>query len=74
MFNAGDKVKCVADKYHTHSDDPREYLSIIRPIQNEVYTIREFIFTEYGFGVRLDEIRNKKIMHKGFVLREPIFG
>jgi len=74
MFEVGQKIKCVAAEYHVPENVSREYLSITRPVLDSIYTVREITLSPYGFGVRLEEVRNKKILHEKVGLREPIFG
>jgi len=71
----GDKVKCIDDYFIDEATNPFRVSELKLPKEGEVYTIRKVVETEYGRGIRLKEIVNKKYyfddIHKE---QEPIFG
>lgn len=71
----GDKVICVNDQFNYNDPQiPKEYLTISVPVKGEEYTIREVVRTNYGIGIRLEEIKNKQIYHTVGGWQEPIFS
>ncbi|MCK9568120.1 hypothetical protein M0R72_04170 [Candidatus Pacearchaeota archaeon] len=71
----GDKVKCIDDYFEDSNTNPFHIREINIPKENQNYTIREVVRTDYGTGVRLVEVINKKYYFKNINREEePIFG
>lgn len=74
-MEVGHKLICVNATFDlSDSSIPREYKEIKIPYEGDEYTIRQVVNTEYGTGVRLEEIKNKEIHHDRGGLQEPIFS
>lgn len=66
----GTQVICIDDKF-----DPK-LVSLIpnRPVKDEMYTVRETLFTRNGRAIQLEELRNPELydeLHNGTF--EPSF-
>jgi len=70
----GDKIKCVNGKFHNESTNPFRLGDIQIPKKGSVYTVREVVETNYGTGLRLEEIKNRKFYFQNIKrFEEPIF-
>ncbi len=71
----GEKVKCIDDCFVDEPTNPFRKSQLHLPEENEIYTIREMVKTDYGVGVRLEEIRNDTFYFDNIKrYEEPIFG
>ncbi len=70
----GKKVRCIEDRFRNSSSNPFEISEITLPVKGRIYTIRNVINTEYGWGVRLREIKNPRFYFEDTQSnREPAF-
>lgn len=70
----GQKVKCIADKFVDEPTNPFRASELNLPKKGKKYTIRDVIYTDYGTGIRLKEIKNRKYWFDDIAEeQEPIF-
>ncbi len=69
----GDKVICVNGKFESRETDPFTKEQLNLPKNGRVYTVRQKVETDYGFGIRLVEVINSRFYHDQGGLQEPSF-
>ena len=75
MVKVGEKVKCIDDCFVDEPTNPFRKSQLHLPVENEVYTIRQVVKTDYGVGIRLEEIKNSTFYFDNIKkYEEPIFG
>ena len=71
----GDRVKCINGYFEDDETNPFKISELNLPKENELYTIRQVVITNYGTGIRLTEIVNKEYYFENIhAEEEPIFG
>lgn len=73
-FEKGMKVKCSTNDFPITPSQPEEYHDITFPKKGVIYTIRSVVYTRYGVGIRLEEIKNPEIHHSDVGFSEPTFS
>ena len=75
MVKAGEKVKCIDDHFIDEPTNPFRKSQLNLPVENEIYTVRQVVKTDYGSGIRLEEIKNDTFYFDNIKRHEePIFG
>ena len=70
----GDKVLCINGVFRARGTDPFSLKERNLPIEGKTYTVRDVVVTDYGVGLRLEEIINPLFWHDHGGEREPAFG
>ena len=72
----GEGVKCIDGHFEDNEVNPFKISELSLPKEGNFYTIREIVDKDkYGYGFRLNEIKNKKFYFSQLGLyEEPIFN
>jgi hypothetical protein len=74
-MKTGQRIICIDDFFEDEDTNPFDVDELILPEAGREYTVREVVRTDYGIGLRLEEIRNEEYYFENVCeYQEPIFG